>query len=407
MLMRQLLLSCLCLFLTAATAAAEPVADARLVGGRSVRGSLLSVDASALRLAAAGREVSVPLKQLVRWGHPLSTREVVTVEGRPVTQLILADGSLLVGDLLKISDERATLLSDYLDAVSLPLGMLRGAILQAPASQQQRDLLARRVEQSTTPSDLLILVNGDELAGQLVDMQQDKFTLRTELGDVEVTVEKLAAVVLNPQLVDKTAPFEEGVLVGLSDGSLLKARTLRVSPGVMQMTLACGLELESRQPQEVVSLQPLTPAVTYLSDLEPHSYRHVPYLSIEWPYHADRNVLGSRLSVQKQLYNKGLGMHSAARLAYRLDRPYARFAADMALDDSAGNAGSVVFRVFVNSGDTWQQIFTSPVIRGGDKPVPVSIELKDVQALILMVDYADRGDVLDHANWLDARLEAE
>ncbi|HEY3392664.1 MAG TPA: NPCBM/NEW2 domain-containing protein, partial [Lacipirellulaceae bacterium] len=142
----------------------------------------------------------------------------------------------------------------------------------------------------------------------------------------------------------------------------------------------------------------------YLSDLKPEGYRHVPYLSIEWPYARDRNVLGEPLSVGGKQYLKGVGMHSAARLTYRLNGNYRRFDAAVALDDSAGTRGSVTFSVYVQREGAWEVAFTSGIVRGGEAPRPVSVDVAGAQALTLTVDFADRGDELDRANWLDARL---
>ena len=58
------------------------------------------------------------------------------------------------------------------------------------------------------------------------------------------------------------------------------------------------------------------------------------------------------------------------------------------------------FRVLVDG----QERFASPILRGGDPPVPVSVDVRGGKKLELVVDYADRADVLDHADWLDARL---
>jgi hypothetical protein len=38
------------------------------------------------------------------------------------------------------------------------------------------------------------------------------------------------------------------------------------------------------------------------------------------------------------------------------------------------------------------------------KPTPISVDLSGAKQLDLVVDYADRADVLDHADWLNARL---
>jgi hypothetical protein len=60
----------------------------------------------------------------------------------------------------------------------------------------------------------------------------------------------------------------------------------------------------------------------------------------------------------------------------------------------------VIFRVLVDG----QERFASPTVRGGDAPLPVSVDIRGAKKLELVVDYADRGDVLDHADWLDARI---
>jgi hypothetical protein len=128
-------------------------------------------------------------------------------------------------------------------------------------------------------------------------------------------------------------------------------------------------------------------------------------LRLSWPYELDRAVQGDLLRAGGKLLLKGIGMHSAARLTYDLDREYRRFDAELAIDDAAGGKGSVVFRVFVDDGDgRWRSTFTSGVIRGGAPPVPMSVELKGAKRLSLLVEFADRGDERDEADWLDARL---
>ena len=105
------------------------------------------------------------------------------------------------------------------------------------------------------------------------------------------------------------------------------------------------------------------------------------------------------------IYDKGLGMHSPSRVVYRLDGQYVRFAAELAIDDRAGDQGSVVFRIFSEAGQgTWNEVFTSRVVRGGEAPVPISVDIRQARHIALVVEQADRGDQLDRANWLDARL---
>jgi hypothetical protein len=197
------------------------------------------------------------------------------------------------------------------------------------------------------------------------------------------------------------------VVVGLRDGSLVYADAVRGDAKDLAVELSNGVNLSGGSVADVVALQSLAGRFVYLSDLEPAAYRHVPYLDIEWPYERDRNVVDGPLIVGGQRYLKGLGMHSAARLTYRLDGTYRRFDATVALDDSAEERGSVTFGVYVSRGGQWQEAYQSGVVRGGDAPQSVSVDLRGAEGLTLTVDYADRGDELDRADWLDARFIKE
>ncbi len=114
---------------------------------------------------------------------------------------------------------------------------------------------------------------------------------------------------------------------------------------------------------------------------------------------------GGCLRADNVCYEKGIAMHSASRLAYDLAKPYGLFQAELAIDDSVGDIGSVVFRVYLDKGNgKFAPAYASPIIRGGRSPVPVSIDVDGAKRLALIVDFSDRGDAGDHANWLNARL---
>ena len=106
-----------------------------------------------------------------------------------------------------------------------------------------------------------------------------------------------------------------------------------------------------------------------------------------------------------RVYPKGLGMHSASRLTYRIPSGWERLAAQVAIDQMSGERGSVVFRVELLGGGQWQEAYRSPIVRGGQPPRGLAVELAGAEQLALITEYADRGDEWDDANWLDARLE--
>ena len=59
-----------------------------------------------------------------------------------------------------------------------------------------------------------------------------------------------------------------------------------------------------------------------------------------------------------------------------------------------------MFGVYVDDRLAWK----SDMIRGRMQPVSVDIDVEGAKRLSLIVEFGERGDELDRANWLDARL---
>jgi hypothetical protein len=220
-------------------------------------------------------------------------------------------------------------------------------------------------------------------------------------------------------------------ILGLRDGSLLRCDRMETeatpstasgkSTGASQLVLKLrdGIDLicdAAALREELVFVQPLPARVRYLSDMDTTSYKHVPLFSQPWGFQRDASASGGALRCDGQRYPKGLGMHATSRLAFTLAEPHQRFRALLGIDDAAarrgagnptaGNRGSVIFRVYVDRGTgKWEPAFASGVVRGGDKPVSLDLDIAGVRGLALIVDAADHGDQGDLANWLDARLE--
>jgi hypothetical protein len=300
--------------------------------------------------------------------------------------------------------------------VQVERASVRALLLGLPHDEAAANrLIDDAVSKSTTSKfDQVLLRNGDVLSGTVVRIGEPKagggseITIDGDGGRFELPLQRCRAVVLASE-EDKASAAEkqlqEGILVGLDDGSRILAVAVRSTGGGHALQGTCAGEVTLTSGRSIVALQKLGGSVCYLSDLPPASYRHEPYLSLPWDYRGDRNVLGQPLRVGGRTYLKGIGMHSAARLTFDLDGRHRRFAASAAIDDAADRRGSVTFRVFLRVEDQWEEAFTSGAVRGGDLPQVVAVELGKATQLSLVVDYADRGDERDYANWLDARLE--
>lgn len=393
------------------------------VEGAAFLGELVSVEADGVvafrqeapdptvaEATSPSEEVELRLSEVVRWGNP--------VWPRGQTIVVLADGGQIVtaadwsgGAAVRLNGDAVVVLSDLFGEIRLAKGMVRGVVFAQRRHVAEREKLVGRVRE-TSPntslrgrgsSDAVILANGDKLNGSLKELTRGSLAIETNAGVVKLPLSRVDAVVLGSSqlsVVSRQLPY----VVGLRDGSLIYAKEIVASEKELKLTVGESLLFNGTGAGDVVFLQPLGGRVVYLSDLEPADYRHVPYLNVDWPYRRDRNVLGEPLVVGGKRYLKGIGMHSAGRLSYRLDGKYSRFEAAVAIDDAAEGRGSATFGVYVLRDGKMSEAFKSGIVRGGEAPQPVAVDVAGAQGLTLTVDYADRGDELDHADWLDARL---
>jgi hypothetical protein len=381
------------------------------------RGELASIDAGGrvtFRVVddkdKDGAVRTLSLAELVRWGNPAAPRAQTIV--------VLADGARIVtvadwagGAALKLAGGDLVVVSDTWGEVRLARGLISGIVFAQQRRLEDRERLVERITSEppkANAADAVILTNGDRLTGKLTELDRGSLAIETRAGVVRAPLSRVEAIAFGgPNVGTQTDPAlkaREKFAVGLRDGSLVYVSAIRVGEKEMDVELRNGVKLKGDAAGEIVAIQSLDGPVVYLSDLEGADYRGVPYLSLTWPFTRDRNVLGETIVVRGKRYLKGIGMHSAARLTYRFVGDYRRFDSAVAIDDSAKSRGSVTFGVYVLRDDKWGEAFKSGIVRGADEPQAVSIDLKGAKGITLTVDFADRGDELDHAVWLDARL---
>jgi hypothetical protein len=328
---------------------------------------------------------------VVRWGMPADVRR------GPV--LVLSDGGLLVAEVLGADKEKLTADSEFFGAVKLPWESLAGIVFRLPGTPAERDALIDQIATAQGDKDRVLLVNGDRIAGRVESLSEDALRVETEVGLAPVELHRVQAVVLNPALWRRVSPQGLHAVLGFGDGSRLAAQRMHLDKNSLNFTSADGTAWKTIADRLVLA-EPRGGKAVYLSDLSATSYRHVPFLELNWPYRCDRAVSGPMLRAGGAPCLKGLGMHSASRLTYNLEKPCRLFQAELAVDDSAEGGGSVRFRVFVDG----KEKFTSPAVRGGQTPIPMSVDIAGAKRLDLVVDYADRADEMDRADWLAARL---
>ncbi len=415
------------LLVAISTIAVEPLPLAHPVRGEPFAGKLASIDPEwNISLATEGKERVLALADLALWGN---YRDASTGP-----QLVLADGSVVVADVLELGAESVALgdasgLGRVMwNESSIPLKQLTAILYQPSADPLERDKQLQKLATGERKEDQVWLSSGEVISGRVVSLPRYgrfqppapppqaevlKLARRGATEPLVIPLAKVTAVVFSAAQSpsNKARPAAR---MGMKDGSLLLARKIAAEKDQVVVDLTGGGTLKAFQEtgddaattfwDQVTLLQTSSPSVTYLSALPTPSYKHIPFSSLEWPLGIDRNVLGGRLRCGERVYLRGLGMHSASRVAFDL-KGEQRLEAQFALDNSSASRGSVVGKVLLETEPgKWTTAWESPVVRGGDAPMTVSVLLKGARRLTLLVEFADRGDEGDHANWLNARL---
>lgn len=391
------------------------------VDGAAFAGKLVSVSAdgtATFQAAEKGNVDTIKLGDLVRWGNPAPLK--------PQTVVVLAEGGRIVtaadwsgGSAVRLDGDNVVILSDTWNEIRLPRRAVSGIVFAQRSQAAARERLIERVRAfgktggaaNRTADNVgdsgdaeVWLTNGNRVSGTISKLEKGSLAVRASAGETTLPLSRVEAIAWNKNGRPTIVPAENKFLVGMRDGSLVLAKSLTATEKEVAIELVGNITIKGGSVADIVLLQSLGGRFEYLSAIEKLDYRFVPYLTLEWPLERDRNVLGGPFEVNGERYLKGLGLHSAARVTYPFEHDYQRFDASVAVDDAAKHRGSVMFGVHVLRDGKWVEAFTSDVMRGSERPRQVSVDLHGVKGLTLTVDYADRGDELDYADLLDARL---
>jgi len=117
----------------------------------------------------------------------------------------------------------------------------------------------------------------------------------------------------------------------------------------------------------------------------------------------DKSVDGHPLTLGGKTYAHGFGTHSRGILAVALDGGAKRFTATVGVDDEVGaDKGSAEFQVL---GDGRKILWASGLMRQGQPPKAVDVDLTGQRQILLRVTDGGDGYDFDHADWADAQFE--
>jgi len=115
---------------------------------------------------------------------------------------------------------------------------------------------------------------------------------------------------------------------------------------------------------------------------------------------AGKSCDGNPITMAEKVYAHGIGLHSAAVMCVDLKGKGQKFSSYVGVDDETRGLGSVIFQVWLDG----KEVYDSGLLRGGDDPKLIEIDLTGAKQMLLIVDEATDGMSSDHADLADAQI---
>ncbi len=338
--------------------------------------------------------------------------------------ILLNDGSQLTGTVVSLTQTDVIVDNTLWGTVKIPQHSVVAIVLAPPQPWSARDRLWDRLltprRSATTqtprsPRDLVVLNTGDDAHGRLILPPEAPPRLPFFLPDVTLRLDPLGEqVVISAKRIaairfaeSKPATTMSYGVIGLRDGSRCHARQVRFEQQSLRLALVCGLELSTQARSLAESIQYLrSPPLGWrpLDADSPADQLHVPLFQRQVPARLRRSAADSRLRVAGAEYQHGIGVFGRGRVVYDVPAGAVEVVTQVAIDEQAGEGGSVLFRIYVENEDgEWTPGAQSPLMIGGMSPHNMAVDLHDAKRIALITDAADHGEVLDYANWLNLR----
>lgn len=117
----------------------------------------------------------------------------------------------------------------------------------------------------------------------------------------------------------------------------------------------------------------------------------------------NKSVDGKTITIAGKTFTHGFGTHAVSSLSVLLQGKATSFSAQVGIDDEVtGHEPAVAFEVYGDGKKLW----SSGVMHLGDAARPCNVPLTGVQKLELVVTDGGNGNFYDHADWADAKFEA-
>ena len=381
------------------------LAEDRLVplDGRAYGSEVTGIDDQGA-VAVKGGKAPVPLQGLIRIDRKIKAQP----DKKSGIVVHLIDGTEIRARSVAGADSVCSVEWAYGKGWKLPFSSIHAIhfkgqwAAKGPIKSVERFEKVVSGDEEPADKDRLFVVSSDELqslAGGLQDLAKEKITFVWEGEARKVSRTKLYGVAF--ARTEETPDPVGRCRVHLADGSTVWGKVTGLKAGRLALKIVGDKALEIPW-KAAVRLEIKSDRLTFLSDLKPLKVVQEAQMTFVGPWRRDLSVLGNPLKLGDRTFEKGLGVHARCLLTYPRDQRFDVFAATIGIDAETEGKGDCIFKVLGDGKELFQKR-----VKGADKPVPVRIDVADIDRLTLAVEPGEDFDLADHGNWCDARLLAK
>ncbi len=367
----------------------------RSVAQDDLRGRINSLSlAKGLSLIGADRETRlIPTADLIQidvlgTGDPGSMPQAV-VE--------LGGGDRIHGKLVDGSQDAIVIETGPLGRVSVPIECVK-RIRTARAFQPAFRSTAAWFERSATKDeDAVLLTNGDVVSGFVGEINRRGILLETVSGEARIEYRLIVAVKFSQPIPRRGR--ELALVITTVNADRLTALDFDLVGGRARGQLWFGASIDV-PPDRLKKIEVIGGRWQWLAELEPISHTQLSMLTLDWPFHANRNVLGESLVVAGERFAHGIGVHSRSVLIYDLKGRYKTFVTRLGLDDASGPLADVDIAIVIDGKRRFERVH----VKRGELIGPIRVDVSKARSMELICDFGDHGDIQDRFNWIEPGL---
>ena len=338
------------------------------------------------------------------WDNVVRLERLAPSRQRTGPVLLLANGDCLAAQPALLQDESliARIELGRPIPVKVPLEAVSAILLNPGPLRRDSQKTLVRLKRLQPDEDIGLLVNGDTVAGELLDLDGSDVSVMVGKAERKIPRTSIRAIALNSKLISfPPIKTERTLLLGLRNGTWLTVVEIQSdTDGTLLVRTAYGEPLPVPM-TELQSVRIFSRSVVPLVRLPSTKFKYMPFVGGSREMESNVSNAGTPLLVRGREFPIGLGMYPQMRASWSLGRQYERFLTTVAVDDAANGHGSVVFRIEVDG----KLVFESGTLTGSDGAIRLdAVDLRGAESLTLSVDFSTRGDILDYADWCDAVL---